>query len=139
MGAPHRRTIYTASLEAHVDRLHAQLLDHNLFPVAFDALDAFHGLNSKTAKVGPHPRSPARPLTAHPEHGRRPLPRRCGAAAQTPRAPAIRQSHRVRDIVRHSPHTQITSMRSMLSTPQVLRDGDVLALPLQAVRLGSSA
>ncbi|KAF8560415.1 hypothetical protein BDR04DRAFT_994622, partial [Suillus decipiens] len=26
MGAPHRRTIYIASLEAHIDRLHNQLL-----------------------------------------------------------------------------------------------------------------
>ncbi|KAH9950463.1 hypothetical protein B0H21DRAFT_868880 [Amylocystis lapponica] len=50
-GAPHRRTIYTASLEAHVDRLHAQLIDqYSLFPVPFETLDCFHGLNSKTAK-----------------------------------------------------------------------------------------
>ncbi|KAI1793907.1 hypothetical protein LXA43DRAFT_181553 [Ganoderma leucocontextum] len=33
MGAPHRRTIYTASLEAHVDRLHDQLASHSLAPV----------------------------------------------------------------------------------------------------------
>ncbi|EGN99388.1 hypothetical protein SERLA73DRAFT_18705, partial [Serpula lacrymans var. lacrymans S7.3] len=26
LGAPHRRTIYIASLEAHIDRLHSQLL-----------------------------------------------------------------------------------------------------------------
>ncbi|EEB88532.1 hypothetical protein MPER_13581, partial [Moniliophthora perniciosa FA553] len=26
LGAPHRRTIYMASLEAHIDNLHAQLL-----------------------------------------------------------------------------------------------------------------
>jgi len=51
MGAPHRRTIYIASLEAHVDRLHAQLLDIGLFPIPFDKLDPFKGLNSKTAKV----------------------------------------------------------------------------------------
>jgi len=27
LGAPHRRTIYLASLEAHIDKLHAQLLE----------------------------------------------------------------------------------------------------------------
>ncbi|KAI0051786.1 hypothetical protein FA95DRAFT_1554320 [Auriscalpium vulgare] len=50
MGAPHRRTIYMASLEAHVDRLHAQLLDIGLYPVPFEKLEPFKGLNSKTAK-----------------------------------------------------------------------------------------
>ncbi|KAI0375358.1 hypothetical protein BV20DRAFT_1048510 [Pilatotrama ljubarskyi] len=50
MGAPHRRTIYTASLEAHVDRLHEQLLSLSLFPVPFDKLEPYRGLNSKTAK-----------------------------------------------------------------------------------------
>lgn len=52
MGAPHRRTIYTASLEAHIDRLHAQLLGYALFPVPFEKLESFRGLNTKTAKVG---------------------------------------------------------------------------------------
>lgn len=51
MGAPHRRTIYTASLEAHVDRLHEQLLGLSLFPVPFEKLEPYRGLNSKTAKV----------------------------------------------------------------------------------------
>ncbi|EPT03951.1 hypothetical protein FOMPIDRAFT_1114501 [Fomitopsis schrenkii] len=50
MGAPHRRTIYTASLEAHIDRLHAQLLGYALFPVPFEKLESFRGLNTKTAK-----------------------------------------------------------------------------------------
>ncbi|CCL98965.1 uncharacterized protein FIBRA_00973 [Fibroporia radiculosa] len=50
MGAPHRRTIYTSSLEAHIDRLHEQLLDYNLFPVSFESLECFRGLNCKTAK-----------------------------------------------------------------------------------------
>ncbi|KAI0778539.1 hypothetical protein BD413DRAFT_466061 [Trametes elegans] len=50
MGAPHRRTIYTASLEAHVDRLHEQLLGLALFPVPFEKLEPYRGLNSKTAK-----------------------------------------------------------------------------------------
>ncbi|KAI0660433.1 hypothetical protein C8Q70DRAFT_975497 [Cubamyces menziesii] len=50
MGAPHRRTIYTASLEAHVDRLHEQLLSISLFPVPFEKLEPYRGLNSKTAK-----------------------------------------------------------------------------------------
>lgn len=51
MGAPHRRTIYIASLEAHVDRLHGQLLAMGLYPIPFDKLEPYKGLNSKTAKV----------------------------------------------------------------------------------------
>jgi len=50
MGAPHRRTIYIASLEAHIDRLHAQLLSMGLYPIPFDKLEPYRGLNSKTAK-----------------------------------------------------------------------------------------
>ncbi|KAL0072030.1 hypothetical protein AAF712_000953 [Marasmius tenuissimus] len=50
LGAPHRRTIYLSSLEAHIDRLHDQLLSCGLWPVAFDELEPFKGLNSKTAK-----------------------------------------------------------------------------------------
>ncbi|GBE89225.1 hypothetical protein SCP_1502330 [Sparassis crispa] len=50
MGAPHRRTIYTASLEAHIDRLHHQLLDYSLFPIPFEKLESFRGLDSRTAK-----------------------------------------------------------------------------------------
>ncbi|ETW87276.1 hypothetical protein HETIRDRAFT_247266, partial [Heterobasidion irregulare TC 32-1] len=50
MGAPHRRTIYIASLEAHVDRLHGQLLAMGLYPIPFDKLEPYKGLNSKTAK-----------------------------------------------------------------------------------------
>ena len=52
MGAPHRRTIYVASLEAYVDRLHIQLLGIGYFPVAIERLEPFRGLNSKVAKVG---------------------------------------------------------------------------------------
>lgn len=51
MGAPQRRTIYTASLEAHVDRLHKQLEECQLFPVMPQQLEPYRGLNSKTAKV----------------------------------------------------------------------------------------
>ncbi len=51
MGAPHRRTIYTASLEAHIDRLHDQLLSCSLAPVPFEKLEPYRGLNAKTAKV----------------------------------------------------------------------------------------
>ena len=51
MGAPHRRTIYTASLEAHIDRLHNHLLGFGLYPVPFSRLEPYRGLNSKTAKV----------------------------------------------------------------------------------------
>ncbi|TFK77038.1 hypothetical protein BDN72DRAFT_830206 [Pluteus cervinus] len=50
VGAPHRRTIYMASLEAYVDILHEQLLSLGFWPVAWDELDPFRGLNSKTAK-----------------------------------------------------------------------------------------
>ncbi|KAI0800913.1 hypothetical protein C8Q74DRAFT_1192301 [Fomes fomentarius] len=50
MGAPHRRTIYTASLEAHIDRLHDQLLSCSLAPVPFEKLEPYRGLNAKTAK-----------------------------------------------------------------------------------------
>jgi hypothetical protein len=51
MGAPHRRTIYIASLEAHIDRLHNQLLGIGLYPIPFQRLEPYRGLNSKTAKV----------------------------------------------------------------------------------------
>jgi len=51
MGAPHRRTIYTASLEAHIDRLHAQLLSIGLYPIPMADLEPYRGLNVKTAKV----------------------------------------------------------------------------------------
>lgn len=51
MGAPHRRTIYMASLEAHIDRLHNHLLSFGLYPVPFSRLEPYRGLNSKTAKV----------------------------------------------------------------------------------------
>lgn len=50
MGAPHRRTIYMASLEAHIDRLHNHLLSFGLYPVPFSRLEPYRGLNSKTAK-----------------------------------------------------------------------------------------
>ncbi|KAI0257551.1 hypothetical protein BJV78DRAFT_44541 [Lactifluus subvellereus] len=50
MGAPHRRTIYIATLEAHIDRLHSQLLAIGLYPVPFERLEPFKGLNCKTAK-----------------------------------------------------------------------------------------
>lgn len=53
MGAPNRRSIYVASLEAHVDNLHAQLLTLGLYPVPFEKLEPYKGLNSKTAKVRP--------------------------------------------------------------------------------------
>lgn len=49
--APIRRTIYTSSLEAHIDKLHNQLLTIGLWPIPFEKLDPYHGLNSKTAKV----------------------------------------------------------------------------------------
>ncbi|KAK7463647.1 hypothetical protein VKT23_005588 [Stygiomarasmius scandens] len=50
MGAPQRRTIYIASLENHVDKLHSQLLNLGFWPVSFDQLEPFKGLNSRTAK-----------------------------------------------------------------------------------------
>ena len=51
MGAPNRRTIYQASLEAYVDRLHEKLLAKKLFPVPLDELKPWEGLNNKTARV----------------------------------------------------------------------------------------
>jgi hypothetical protein len=54
MGAPHRRTIYVASLEAHVNRLHAQLVNMALYPISSYELDRYRGLNFKTAKVRPN-------------------------------------------------------------------------------------
>ncbi|TDL28731.1 hypothetical protein BD410DRAFT_711189 [Rickenella mellea] len=50
LGAPNRRTIYLASLEAHIDRLHHQLLGMGLYPIPFEALTPYKGLNCKTAK-----------------------------------------------------------------------------------------
>ncbi|KAK0434738.1 hypothetical protein EV421DRAFT_2087678 [Armillaria borealis] len=51
-GARHRREIYVASLEAHIDRLHAQLYSLGLSPVLvnFDELKPLMGLSSKRAK-----------------------------------------------------------------------------------------
>ena len=51
LGTPHRRTIYSASLEAHIDRLHSQLLGYDLFPVNVEDLSMYKGLNCKIAKV----------------------------------------------------------------------------------------
>ncbi|KAI0314468.1 hypothetical protein OF83DRAFT_1044275, partial [Amylostereum chailletii] len=46
MGAPHRRTIYMASLEAHIDALHAQLIENHLYPVQFSSLEPFRGMGT---------------------------------------------------------------------------------------------
>ncbi|EIM92974.1 uncharacterized protein STEHIDRAFT_90387 [Stereum hirsutum FP-91666 SS1] len=50
MKAPQRRPIYIASLEAHIDALHAELLKVNLAPVNLQDVDLWAGLNSKIAK-----------------------------------------------------------------------------------------
>ncbi|KAH8108957.1 hypothetical protein DFH11DRAFT_1630426 [Phellopilus nigrolimitatus] len=50
LGTPHRRTIYLASLEAHIDRLHSQLLGLGLYPIPVEELQPYKGLNCKTAK-----------------------------------------------------------------------------------------
>ncbi|KAK7694857.1 hypothetical protein QCA50_002045 [Cerrena zonata] len=50
MTAPNRRTIYTGTLEHHIEQLHQQLLDLELYPVPMDDLEQYRGLNSKTAK-----------------------------------------------------------------------------------------
>ncbi|KAI0030656.1 hypothetical protein K488DRAFT_35869, partial [Vararia minispora EC-137] len=52
LSAPNRRTIYQASLEAHIDYLHRELTQHGLFPVPLGDLEPFKGLNCKTAKAG---------------------------------------------------------------------------------------
>ncbi|KAJ7038128.1 hypothetical protein C8F04DRAFT_1256156 [Mycena alexandri] len=52
LGVPQRRPIYVASLEAHIDRMHTQLLSlgSEYYPVPLPELDSFIGLNSKTCK-----------------------------------------------------------------------------------------
>ncbi|PAV22171.1 hypothetical protein PNOK_0212800 [Pyrrhoderma noxium] len=50
LGTPHRRTIYLASLEAHIDRLHSQVLVHGLSLCHDEELEQFQGLNCKIAK-----------------------------------------------------------------------------------------
>lgn len=51
LGAQARRTMYTASLEAHVDKLHEQLRAIGLTPIAPERLEPYHGLNVITVKV----------------------------------------------------------------------------------------
>lgn len=51
MKAQERRKVYVSSLEAHVDALHAQLLERKLYPVAFERLERIHGVRSKTVVV----------------------------------------------------------------------------------------
>ncbi|KAI0055460.1 hypothetical protein BV25DRAFT_1778195, partial [Artomyces pyxidatus] len=50
LDAPRRRSIYTATLEAHVDRLHTQMLDAGYYPIPFEKLEPFTGMNYKTSK-----------------------------------------------------------------------------------------
>ncbi|THG92744.1 hypothetical protein EW145_g8607 [Phellinidium pouzarii] len=50
LGSPHRRTIYLASLEAHIDSLHSQLLALGFYPIPVQDLHPYKGLNCKTAK-----------------------------------------------------------------------------------------
>ncbi|KAJ7361665.1 hypothetical protein DFH08DRAFT_952191 [Mycena albidolilacea] len=53
LGVTQRRPIYVASLEAHIDRLHAQLagLGPEFFPVDMEELERLKGLNAKTCKT----------------------------------------------------------------------------------------
>ena len=70
LAVPHRRAIYLASLEAHIDRLHSQvsinvlhliakslntcqLFSLKLYPIDTQVLSSYKGLNCKAAKVGP--------------------------------------------------------------------------------------
>ncbi|KAI0713810.1 hypothetical protein C8Q76DRAFT_590384, partial [Earliella scabrosa] len=50
MTAPARRTIYKASVEAHIDQLHEQLQQSGISPVCLNTLEAYQGLNSKLAR-----------------------------------------------------------------------------------------
>ncbi|KAI0708380.1 hypothetical protein C8Q76DRAFT_626734, partial [Earliella scabrosa] len=50
LGAPHRRIIYTAALEAHIDELHEELIHRHLFPVTSEQLQAYSGLSSVLVK-----------------------------------------------------------------------------------------
>lgn len=52
MSAPERRNIYIASLEAHIDKVHGDFIAVGLYPVPFESLEPYKGLNIKTAKVG---------------------------------------------------------------------------------------
>ena len=89
MGAPHRRTIYIASLEAHIDRLHNQLLAMGLYPIPFERLEPYRGLNSKTAKVPSFSlRSPSCPPRLL-EHGRWLAARRDPLKVEAPRTRAL--------------------------------------------------
>ncbi|KAJ6610064.1 hypothetical protein B0H10DRAFT_1812431 [Mycena sp. CBHHK59/15] len=51
LGVSNRRPIYQASLEAHIDRLHAFVLNPDFYPVTVAELDQFKGLNTKTCKT----------------------------------------------------------------------------------------
>ncbi|EIN13688.1 hypothetical protein PUNSTDRAFT_79424 [Punctularia strigosozonata HHB-11173 SS5] len=48
--APKRRATYVASLEAHIDKVHNELIRMGLYPVPYNKLVPLKGLNSKTAK-----------------------------------------------------------------------------------------
>ncbi|KAI0705685.1 hypothetical protein C8Q76DRAFT_630371, partial [Earliella scabrosa] len=50
LGAPERRAIYIGTLEAHIDELHEQLINRELFPVTREQLQVYTGLSSVTAK-----------------------------------------------------------------------------------------
>ncbi|KAJ7786392.1 hypothetical protein B0H16DRAFT_29595 [Mycena metata] len=52
LGVTQRRPIYVASLEAHIDRMHTQLLSLGsvYYPVVLPELDSFIGLSSTRAK-----------------------------------------------------------------------------------------
>ncbi len=51
MGVRERQTIYTASLEAHIDHLHEQLAALDKLPIDPQELAMFEGLNNRAAKV----------------------------------------------------------------------------------------
>ena len=57
MKAQDRRKVYVSSLEAHVDALHAQLLERKLYPISFERLEKIHGVRSKTVVVSYSPSS----------------------------------------------------------------------------------
>jgi hypothetical protein len=48
--AGQRRKVYIASLEAHIDALHAQLIEYGLYPVPFADLAPYKGMSSKIVK-----------------------------------------------------------------------------------------
>jgi hypothetical protein len=51
MRAAQRRRIYISSLEAHIDKLHNQLIGIGLYPVPYSSLAPYKGMSTTAAKA----------------------------------------------------------------------------------------